>query len=72
MSYSKLIKLKYGIKNGTDVTLKLSLNVAGDFNDENNFLHEFFSTYAQVSELHKDSGNNSSTNISHQNLIFIK
>ena len=30
-------KLKLGIKNGTEVTLKVSSNVVGDSNDENNF-----------------------------------
>ena len=37
MSNSLLNKLKSGIKNDTEVTLKLSLNVVGDYNDENNF-----------------------------------
>ena len=36
-SNSQLNKLKSGIKNDTEVTLKLSSNVAGDSNDENNF-----------------------------------
>ena len=35
LSNSQLNKLKSGIKNGTEVTLKLSPNVAGDSNDEN-------------------------------------
>ena len=37
MSISQLNKLKFGIKNGTEITLKLSSNAAGDSNDENNF-----------------------------------
>ena len=37
LSNSQLNKLKSGIKNGTEVTLKLSSNVAGDSNDENIF-----------------------------------
>ena len=37
LSNSQLNKLKLGIKNGTEVTLKLSSNVAGDSNDENIF-----------------------------------
>ena len=36
---SQLNKLKSKIKNAIEVTLKLSANVAGDSNDENNFLH---------------------------------
>ena len=37
---SQLNKLKSGIKNGTEVTLKIHLNVVGDSNDENNFPHD--------------------------------
>ena len=33
----KLTKLKPGIKSATEMTLKNSSNVVGDFNDENNF-----------------------------------
>ena len=56
-------KLKSGIKNGTKVTLKLSLNVVGDSNDENNFSHKFLLTNTQVSKLRKAFTNNSSTNM---------
>ena len=37
LSNSQLNKLKSGIKNNTEVTLKISSNVVGDSNDENNF-----------------------------------
>ena len=37
---SQLKKLKPRIKNGLEVTLKLSSNFAGDSNDENNFPHK--------------------------------
>ena len=37
LSNSKLNELKSGIKSVTEVTLKLSSNVVGDSNDENNF-----------------------------------
>ena len=53
LSNSQLNKLKSGIKNGTEVTLKLSLNVVGDSNDENNFLHKLLLTNTQVSKLRK-------------------
>ena len=53
MSNSKLNKLKSGIKNGTDVTLKSSSNVVGVSNDENNFPHKFLLTNAQVSKFRK-------------------
>ena len=39
LSDSQLNKLKAGMKNGTEGTLKLSLNVDGDSNDENNFIN---------------------------------
>ena len=41
----QLNKSKAEIKIGTEVTLKISSNVVGDFNDENNFLHTLLLTY---------------------------
>ena len=41
---SQLNKLKSGIKNGTEVTLKISSNVVDDSNDENNFRHKLLLT----------------------------
>ena len=37
LSNLRLDKLKVGIKNGTEVTLKISSNFVGDSNDENKF-----------------------------------
>ena len=54
---------KLGIKNGTEITLKISLNIVGDFNDENNFPHKLLLTNAQVSKLHKTFANGSSANV---------
>ena len=42
LSNSQFDKLKFRIKNGIEVTLKLSSNAVGDSNDENNFLFYFF------------------------------
>ena len=42
LSNSQLNKLKTRMKNGAEVTLKLSSNVAGDFNDETNFHINFY------------------------------
>ena len=53
MSNSQLNKLKLGIKNGAEVSLKISSNVAGDFSDENNFPHKLLLTNAQISRLRK-------------------
>ena len=44
LSNFQLNKLKFGIQNGTEVTLKPSPNAVGDSNDENNFLHKLLST----------------------------
>ena len=63
MFYSQLNTLKSGIKNGTEVTLKLSSNVIGDSIDENNFPHKLLLTNTQVSKLRKAFVNNSSTNM---------
>ena len=63
MSNLELKKLKSGIKYGTEVSLKLSSNVAGDSNDKNNFLHRLLLTNTQVLKLRKTIANNSSANI---------
>ena len=44
LSTLQLKKLKSEIKNGTEVTLKISSNVVGDSNDENIFLHKILLT----------------------------
>ena len=49
----QLNKLKSGIENDTEVTLKLSSNVAGDSNDENNFADTLLLTNTQVSSFVK-------------------
>ena len=43
-SNSQLSKLKCEIKDGTEVTLKISSNFVGDSNDENNFPLELLLT----------------------------
>ena len=59
LSNSQLNKLKSGIKYGTEVILKISSNVVGDSNDENNFLHKLLLTNTQVSKLRKAFANGS-------------
>ena len=68
----QLNKLKSGIKNGTEVTLKLLSNVAGDSNDENNAQHELLLTNTQTSRLRKPFANGSSGNKNYQELNYIK
>ena len=63
LSNSQLNKPKFGIKNGTEVTLKLSSNVVGYSNDKNNFPHKLLLANTQVSNLCKAIANNSSANI---------
>ena len=60
LSNSQLNKLKSGIKNGTEVALKLLSNIVGDSNDKSNFPHKLLLTNTQVSKLHKTFANNSS------------
>ena len=60
LSNSQLNERKSGITEGT---LKLSSNVVGDSNDENNFPHNLLLTNTQVSRLGKAFENNSSANI---------
>ena len=60
LSNSRLIKLKLGIKIGTNVTLNLSANV---FGDETNFPHKLLLTDTQVSKIRKAFANGSSSNI---------
>ena len=63
LSNSQLKTLKLGIKNGTEVTLKISSNVVGDYNDENNFPHKLLLTNTQISRLRKAFAKNYSANI---------
>ena len=44
LSNSQLNKLKSGIKNETEVVLRLSSNMIGNSNDESNFSHKLLLT----------------------------
>ena len=55
--------MKSAIKNGAEVSLNLSSSTAGDYNDENNFPHNFLLTNTQVSKLRKAFANGSSAKI---------
>ena len=63
LSNSQLNKLKSGMEYGTKVTLKLSSNVVGGSNDENNFPHKLLLTNTHISRLRKAFVNNSSANV---------
>ena len=63
MSTLQINKLKSGIKNDADVTLKIPSNIVPNSNNENNFPHKFVLTNSQVSKLQKAFANNSSANI---------
>ena len=62
MCNSQPNKLKSGIENCPEVTLKLSPNVIGNSNDETYFAHRLLSTKAHVSRLGKALANDSSAN----------
>ena len=51
LTNQELNNLKSRIKNCTEITLKVSSNVTGDSNDENNFPHELLLDNTQVSKL---------------------
>ena len=51
LSNSQLNKLKFAIKNETEVTLNLSSNLIGNFRDATNFPHQLLLTDTQVSKI---------------------
>ena len=63
LSNSQLNKLKSGMEYGTKVTLKLSSNVVGGSNDENNFPHKLLLTNTHISRLRKAFVDNYSANV---------
>ena len=63
MSNSQLNKLKSAIKNETEVTLNLSSNLIGSFNDETSFPHKLLLTDKQASKNRKAFANGSSANV---------
>ena len=63
LSNSQLNWLEPGFKNGSEVTLNLSLKIIDNPNDETNFPCNLLLTNTQVSGLRKVFGNNSSANI---------
>ena len=63
LSNSQLSKLKSAIKNETDVVLRLSSNMIGNSDDDNNFPHELLLTNRQVANLRKAFTKHTSTDI---------
>ena len=61
LSNSQLNKLKFAIKNETEVVLRLSSDLIGD--DETNFPHKLLLTNRQVANLRKAFANHSSADI---------
>ena len=62
LSNSQLSKLKSGINYGIEITFKISSNVVGDSNHQNNFPHKLLLTNTQVSSLCIAFVNDSSAN----------
>ena len=63
LSNSQLNKLKFAIKNETDLVIRLSPNMIRDSNDQTNFPHELLLRNRQVSIIRKVFSNNSSVDI---------
>ena len=63
LSNLQLNKLKSTIKNKSEVVLRLSSNMIGNFKNKTNFLHELLLTNRQVSNLRKVFKNYLSTDI---------
>ena len=61
LSNSRLNKLKFAIKNKSEVVLRLSSNMIGD--DETDFPHKLLLTKRQVANIRKAFANKSSTDI---------
>ena len=61
LSNSQLKKLKFAIKNETEVVLRLSSNMIGD--DESNFPRKLILTNRQVANLRKAFADKSSTDV---------
>ena len=70
LSNSQLNKLKSAIKNETEVVLRLSSNMVGNSDDENNFPHKLLLTNRQVLNIRKAFANHSSTDIKYQKLSY--
>ena len=60
---SQLNKLKFAIKNGTDVVLRLSSNMVGNSDDKTNFPHQLLLTNRQTLSLRKAFNNHTSADI---------
>ena len=69
---SQLNKLKYAIKNGTDVILRLSSTMLGNLVDEGNFPHKLLLTNRQVANIRKTFVNHTSTDIKLSKAQLIK
>ena len=63
LSNSQLNKLKSAIKNETEIDLRLSSNMIGNYDDETNFPHKLLLTNRQVAYLRKAFANNWPTDI---------
>ena len=63
LSNSQLNKLKSAIKNETEIVLRLSSKMIGNFDEKTNFPHKLLLTNSQVAKLRKAFANYLSTDI---------
>ena len=72
LSNWQLNKLKFGIKYGTKVTLILSSNLMGNYNNKTNFQHKILLTDTQVSKICEAFANGSSVDKKIQKLSCLR
>ena len=70
--HSQLYEWKSAIKNGTEVTLNLSSNLIGNFNDGTNFLHKLWLTNIQIRKICKAFANGSSATVNFSKTLLSK
>ena len=72
LSDLRLNKLKSAIKNETNVTLRISLNMVGNSNNNTNFPHKLLLTNRQIANIRKAFSNNLSTDVKFSKTQLLK
>ena len=72
LSDAQLNKLKSAIKNETNVTLRISSNMAGNSNNTTNFPHKLLLTDRQVANIRKAFSNNLLTDVKFSKTQLLK
>ena len=72
LSDLRLNKLISAIKNETNVTLRISLNMVGNSNNNTNFPHKLLLTNRQIANIRKAFSNNLSTDVKFSKTQLLK